>query len=149
MDAFPFTNADWERVKDASHPVLEARLADDDAVADSMFLTLRETLHDLRCKYGDHPVLLETEADFCDDSGDSIRLYKVALNLARKNSLPTASICLSYARVLIEDASNPGEARHVLESCREEVNASEDESDTTEYEELMTLLGSTNRDTIP
>ena len=148
MDAFPFTNVDWERVKDAAHPVLEARLADDDAVADSMFLSLQETLADLRRKYGDHPVLLETEADFCDDTGDSIALYNRALSIARENSLPTVSICLSYARTLIDETGDANAARRVLKSCREEVHRNCDESDGIEYEELTTLLGLPNRDTM-
>lgn len=148
MDAFPFTNDDWERVKDAAHPVLAALLADDDAVHESMFIALQETLHELRRKYGGHPVLLETEADFCGDPDDSIRLYAKALNIAQKHSLPTVSICLSYARALIDSERDLDEALAVLKSCREQVYASRDESDTEEYEELATLLASRNRGTI-
>ncbi len=148
MDAFPFTNDDWDRVKDVAHPVLEARLSDDDAVAESMFLSLQETLANLRRKYGDHPVLLETEADFCDDTQDSIVLYSRALTIARENALPIVSICLSFARVLIDDADDPTEANRVLMACHEEVYRNHDESDRTEYEELATLLGLPIRDTI-
>ena len=147
MNAFPFANAEWERVKDAAHPVVQARLEDDDAVGESMFIRLQETLHELRCKYGEHPVLLETEADFCDDPDDAIPLYAKALNLAQQNSLPTVSICLSYAHSL-DEQRKVEEAMIVLESCREQVYADGDLSEREDYEELTTLLSSRNRDPI-
>lgn len=148
MNAFPFTNADWDRVKNAAHPVLEATLADDDAVSDSMFIGLRETLQELRRKYGEHPVLLETEADFCSDPDDSIRLYAEALSIAQKHSLPTVSICLSYARALIDNNRSVNDAIAVLNSCHEQVYASRDEADPEKYEELVALLASRNRGTM-
>jgi len=148
MDAFPFTNSDWNRVKDATYPIVNATLADDDTVADSLFIGLKETLHELRCSYGDHPILLETEADFCSDPDESIRIYSKALNIATKFNLPTDSICLSYTRALIDSERNLNEALTLLESCREQVYANADKTDIAEHEELMTLLATRNGDTM-
>jgi hypothetical protein len=144
MDAFPFTNSDWNRVQDAICPIVNATLANDDAVADSLFIGLQETLHELRCKYGDHPILLETEADFCRDPDESIRLYSNALNIAKAFSLPTDSICLSYASALIDNERNLNEALTLLQLCREQVYANADKTDMAQHEELMSLLATHN-----
>jgi len=142
VDEFPFTNADWGRVKDAACSIVNAQLADDDALADSMFLDLQATLHDLRGTYGDHPILLETEADFCDDTEESIRLYADALSIASENDLPTGSICLSYARLLIENQRDIAKAQMLLESCRESIHVDADSTAIGEYEELTSMLAS-------
>jgi hypothetical protein len=44
MDDFPFTTTEWDCVKDATFPITNARLADDDALAASLFIDLQETL---------------------------------------------------------------------------------------------------------
>lgn len=48
----------------ASLAIVNATFADDRVLAASAFVELRAVLRDLRTRYGDHPVLAETEADF-------------------------------------------------------------------------------------
>jgi hypothetical protein len=140
MDTFPFTNDDWLRVKAATYAIVNATLADDEVVAESLFTVLQDVLRELRCKYGDHPILLETEADFSNEPTDSIRLYAAALNIAKDNNLPTDSICLSYASALIDSERHLAEARVILESCRDQIYANADESNIALHVELMSLL---------
>ena len=108
MEQFPFTPAEWQLVGDAAWPRVNATLAGDEAVSASAFLTLQEVLHQLRGKYGDHPILLETEADFTDDDGERQRLYRAAIAIANTHGLPTLSIRLSLASSLLD--SGPTEA---------------------------------------
>jgi len=92
MSPFPFSSEDWDRVKDASIELVNASAADDPNLMASRFIELQAVLGDLRAKYGEHPILLETEADFCDDDAVALALYTRALKLAKANELPTNSI---------------------------------------------------------
>jgi hypothetical protein len=60
-------------------------------------------LADLRDTHGDHPFLLELVADYTEDDDDGrVVLYRQALNIASANDLPTFSILLTLARLLLE-----------------------------------------------
>ncbi len=102
MEEFPFTPEEWQMVGDAAWPRVNATWAGDEAVSASAFLTLQEVLHELRIKYGDHPILLETEADFTDDETERQRLYRAAIAIANTHGLPTLSIRLSLASSLLD-----------------------------------------------
>jgi len=65
MESFPFTEDEWSEVETAALAVTNATLADDPVLRESTLVELIEVLNGLRCKYGDHAVLAETEADFC------------------------------------------------------------------------------------
>jgi hypothetical protein len=127
VEEFPFTDAEWDRVKEAALPLVNATFAEDDAVRASCFTELREVLGQLRARHGDHPVLLETEADFAEDDAERVALYRRAAGIAAAHRLPTLGIRLSLARVLL-DIEVPGAALAELLACeRELVEAKEPE----------------------
>jgi hypothetical protein len=64
MDALPFSDAEWDAVVAMSRAVVNATLAEDRVLAASALVELQGVLADLRARYGDHPILAETEADF-------------------------------------------------------------------------------------
>jgi hypothetical protein len=135
MDEFPFTKAEWEQVNAAVLDVANASLADDDVLQASCFLTAQEVLRSLRQKYGDHPVLLETEADISDENADRVVLYESAVRIATAHSLPTLSIRISFAGLLLE-MGRPDEARRELLACEGELSGS-DEYERTQWVSLM------------
>lgn len=139
MKAFPFTAAEWEAVRAASSSVVNAALADDDVLEASHLVGLGDVLGDLRSRYGDHPVLVETEADFAADDDERIGLYRRATRVAVANGLPTLSIRLSLADLLIEIGKTVA-AREELLACQGE-STSGDESDRETWAELMAACG--------
>jgi hypothetical protein len=141
MEVFPFTEADWQRVKDATLAVLNASLADDAVLRASQFVEVAAVLEDLRARYGDHPILLETEADFLDQPSLRLDLYRSAIRLAEQNALPTFAIRISLARVLLEDFADPKEAAKELGVCRLELSRNADEWEKNEWCELMDKCG--------
>lgn len=67
MQAFPFSQLEWQKVQDAVHYLVNASLMDDSVLTESLFTDLLAVLDELQTRYGDHPILQETAADFCDD----------------------------------------------------------------------------------
>ena len=141
MEMFPFTPADWITVQAASHAVLNATLADDDVLAESYFNNLMMVLNELCGKYGEHPVLIETEADFADDPVQQVIRYRCALRLAEAHQLPTLSIRLSLARVLLEHFGDSSVARNELMACQHEMAENVDRSTKSEWSELLAQCG--------
>jgi len=125
MEEFPFTAAEWERVRAAAWPRVNATWAGDEILSASAFVTLQEVLHDLRAKYGDHPILLETEADFADHDVESKKLYRAAIAIADTHGLPTLSIRLSLARLLLQTGETDG-AITELSACARELPHADD-----------------------
>jgi hypothetical protein len=135
MEEFPFTRAEWDAVGHAALPVVNASLADDDVLRASHLVGLLEVLARLRARYGDHPVLLETEADFLEDDGQRLALYEQAVCNAVANGLPTLSIRLSLARLLLE-MGRQSAARDELFACEGEVREG-DEWERARWSELV------------
>ncbi len=103
MEAFPFTDAEWEPVEDAALAIVNAGSADDDALRASLRAEMHGLLADLRERHGDHPFLLELVADYTeDDDLGRAALYRLALVIAAANDLPTFTIRLALARLLLE-----------------------------------------------
>lgn len=136
MEDFPFDEEEWSLVKEASRQILNATLADDLVLSESLLPILIAALESLRQRYGEHPVLLETEADFITDPIESVRLYRDAKQLAQANNLPIASICISLAGTLLNEFNQPEKAREELVSCQSEVD-SLDEYDRPSWHRLM------------
>ena len=134
MEVFPFTEAEWAAVKDAALPVVNAALADDPVLRASHLIGLLDVLIGLRARHGDHPVLLETEADFAEDDGERVALYRRAAGIASAHDLPTLSIRLSLARALLE-LGRPAEAAAELSACERELPDG-DESERESWSEL-------------
>jgi hypothetical protein len=108
VEAFPFTDAEWDGVTEAVLPLVNATFAEDDALRAACFIELRQVLSELRVLHGDHPVLLETEADFAEDDAERVALYRWAAGIAESHELPTLGIRLSLARVRTGACSDSG-----------------------------------------
>jgi hypothetical protein len=121
MEAFPFRRREWAAVQQAARAVADAALGASPSRRASRFADLCALLGDLRERYGDHPVLLETEADFTVVATSAVALYRRAELLAAAHSLPALSIRLSLARLLVEELGQPGPAREALLACRDDL----------------------------
>lgn len=119
-DSFPFKHSEWQNVAELSHKLMQATLQDDLVLKLSYMSELQAYLSALRMSYPEHPVLTETEADFLDDPGERMRLYQKAILEAVKLKLPTASIRMSLAELLLEDLDKPAEAMEELTECKQE-----------------------------
>ena len=136
METWPFSEAEWQAVSDAALPVVNAHFARDQVLRASCFLTLCEVLDDLRTRHGDHPVLLETGADFTDADEERLPLYGQAITSAEAHEMQTLTIRISLAEALL-GLSRPAEARAELLACRDEMQESEDEFDRWSWSESM------------
>lgn len=108
-DPFPFSDTEWDRVKHSQ-------------TRRDLFRILEE----LRRKYGDHPVLLETEADFTKDKRRRRALYEQAIQAALAGGLDTFSIRTAFAWDLIWDFGEREQARKELLACEHELARADD-----------------------
>jgi hypothetical protein len=137
MEPFPFTEEEWSEVGSATLAVTNATLADDHVLRDSAYLDLEDVIHKLCKKYGDHPVLLETLADFESDPALRIRQYQHAIRQAEQFELPTVTIRLALATDLIEEFGSSSEARRELMECKSELAGHDDKSDIETWSRVM------------
>lgn len=135
MDSWPFSKSEWDAVSDAALPIVNAGLTDDAVVRASHLVGLLDVLARLRARHGDHPVLLETEADFTEDGVERILLYRRAVGVAEANGIQTLSIRLSLSRLLL-DMGQHDAARDELLTCEGELTDG-DESDRASWAELF------------
>jgi hypothetical protein len=138
LDAFPFSELAWARVNEAAAAVTNATLQDDEVLAASKVVELQMVLASLREAYGDHPVLLETEADFLDDPMERRDLYLRAIRGAVRGEIPTYTIRISLAALLLESFADRASARAHLADCATEVTEFGDAGERAQWNELMT-----------
>ena len=141
METFPFSRFEWQQVKDVTHSIVNATLVNDVVLQVSLFQQLTALLETLRDRYGEHPILLETTADFCDDHSLQLDLYRRAIRLAEGHNLPTLSIRISLASVLLQDFHDQSEAARELLACESEVATWGDKSQKREWCQLLRLSG--------
>ena len=141
MDDFPFEATEWARVKEITLGIANATLADDDVLARAGFQKLEEYSKVLFSKYGNHPVLLETLADFAEDVDEQLELYRRASEEALGRKLPIHTIHVSWARILIEECGKPEEALRVLELGSRDVEVWGDEAEKSEFRDLLDDAG--------
>jgi len=134
VEAFPFTKAEWIPVRETLLSLVNATLAEDDILRSSYLAEVLELLAALKERHGDHPVLLETEADFIDEEDARVELYRRAAGIATANVLSTLSIRLSLAQVLLE-LGRPAEAAVELTACEQELPDGDD-SDRESWKEM-------------
>jgi hypothetical protein len=120
MEAFPFTETEWASLKENIRCLVNATFARDDALHALLMAALAGQLRELRNRYGRHPVLLETEADFADETSERLTLYREAKRISLEEGLPILSICLSLARLLLNEAQ-PQAAQSELLDCEKEL----------------------------
>lgn len=137
MEVFPFSTDDWSRVNGMAREIVNASLMDDDALSASKKEHLRELLAELRDRYGEHPILLETEADFEDDPQLQAKRYFTAIALAESNFLPTYTKRISLAELLIDELQDPAGAAQQLAACEQEVLEQGDEYERQQWRELL------------
>ena len=123
MERFPFTKREWRVVRDAAREVADATTGGLPSRRAARLADFKTALNALRDKHGEHPALLETEADFTTDPPTAVALYRRAEELAAANGLPTLSIRISLARLLVEDLGQPAAARVALVACEPELAA--------------------------
>ena len=125
----PLTSDELHAVRRAARAVARAGKADDIDRRANRLADLQSVLAEVRQRLGDHPVLWELEADFTSDPAVAADLYRRAEKAASEAGLPTLSIRLSLARLLLKELGHPGEARAALRACAGELpEASEKQS---------------------
>lgn len=137
MQEIPFSRTDWQLVCDQTLAIVNASRVEDWALHASLVIELQYLLEDLRQKYGEHPVLLETEAGYLDDPILQRAKYQTAIELAVANKLATITIRMSYARLLIDEFDDIRQARKELQACNAEMLYSDDNDHKEEWAELM------------
>ena len=136
MGAWPFSEDEWRAVSDAALAVVNAGMAEDEVLNASHLITLREVLADLRSRHGDHPWLLETEADFGDEDSERVELYEQAVRIATVYDMQTLTIRLALAQTFL-NACQSAKAREALLACRDEADDTKDSSDRQEWADLL------------
>jgi hypothetical protein len=123
MERFPFSKREWRVVRDAAREVADATSGALPSRRAARWADFKAALTALHDKHGEHPALLETEADFTSDPPAAVALYRRAEELAVGHALPTLSIRISLARLLLEDLGQPAAARAALVACQPELSA--------------------------
>jgi hypothetical protein len=121
MDRFPFSKKEWRSIREAARSVAEAAQSNDADRRAARFTELLTLLKGLRDRHGDHPALLETEADFTPDPPAAVAIYRQAGETAAMHGLPTLSIRMSLARLLLEELADAPGARSTLLAGRAEL----------------------------
>jgi uncharacterized ferritin-like protein (DUF455 family) len=137
---FPFSQWEWNGVQRAARAVVNATLADDDVLRAVHFARLKRVLKRLRLKYGEHSILVETEADFSDDPAERHALYVHALELAQRDGLPSFTIRLSFASSLHNEDANKKQVVEQLVACKDEIQKMGEDSDRKKWAELMNAV---------
>ena len=116
----------YRRVHELAVAITNASEAGDDALHDSLCLTLR-AFYDEQASLGrSHPFLTEAMADYTDDGAEAVRLYQLALEQARTLSdEPTHTKMISLAQQLVE-LGHREEAEAYLRDGRAEAVRRED-----------------------
>jgi hypothetical protein len=136
MDPFPFTEEEWAGIDEIATGIVNASFAEDDVLHASRLEELWCVLAELRDKYGPHPVLLETQADFAEEPSERVALYEQAKQGALAEGLLTYTIRISFARVLVEYMGDGARAIDELLACKEEVAGHADDYERREWQEL-------------
>lgn len=139
MHEFPFTAQEWDELSQTTLAMMNASLQEDETLRLHYWESVQTILEGLRDKYGNHPVLTETLADFEDSPETRVALYRQAIAEAVDNGLPTYSIRLSLARVLVDDFQSFDVANGELEACAEAIRQQDDTSLQAEWRELLQL----------
>jgi hypothetical protein len=121
MDELALTDDEWDAIHWAARGVTAATEAGDAVGRATRYADLRAILSQLRDRHGDHPKLFEMEADFTLDVREAADLYVLAERAAVERGLPTITIRLSLAKLLLEEMKRPIAARATLVACQEEL----------------------------
>ena len=137
-EAWPFSETEWDAVSEAARCIVNATFAKDTTLHASLTLDLVDVLAELRAQHGEHPALLETEADFSEENSERLSLYRRAVALAEAQEFQTLTIRLSLSQLLLE-LGRSEDARRELAACEGELSWG-DESDRASWSELTAEL---------
>ena len=129
MDPWPFEDRDWRKVEKIIERYKKAATAADDVVCRSLSREMHDLMVKLERKYGEHPVLLETRADFTKGRIKRLKLCRRALELSVEHGMPTLTIRIWLAELLLEEFRDPKEARRVLKEGEDEFLEPDQEPD--------------------
>ena len=93
----------YEHVAELAADITNATLADDDALAESLYQRI-QLYHEEQLAAGrSHPFIIETLADYTDDAAQALRYYEQALAMSRHMSSdePTETILIGIGERLI------------------------------------------------
>ena len=85
MNLYPITKEAWARVHQKACDIANASLMEDEIMGRVQTMGMKEVLDELEEKFGVHPAILATRADYVDDPAERLRLFTEALALAREN----------------------------------------------------------------
>jgi hypothetical protein len=139
LSPFPFSESEWDRVNKAAAAVTNATLQDDDVLAASKLVELQLLLASLRDVHGEHPILLETEADFLNDPAERRELYLQAIDGALHGKIPTYTIRISLAALLLDSFVDCDAARNELMACKVEVMELGDSGEQLQWNQLLQM----------
>jgi hypothetical protein len=146
MHRFPFSEEEWSRVNQAAADIVNQGLMDDPVLRDAGVAEMCAILNDLRQRHGEHPILLETQADFLNDNVESQSLYRQAIALAVANGLLTYTARISLANVLLTEFHDCDAARLQLIQCEHELEQNADAQEQEQWAELMAqCTGASNK----
>jgi hypothetical protein len=131
------TEHDWAAVRAAARAISALSAADTPRLRAARFADLQAVLAKLRRRYGDLPALFETEADFTLAPAAAVALYRRAEQVALIHGLPTVSIRVSLARLLLNELGHPAAARAALLACSDELPGAA-EADCDAWSQLLT-----------
>ena len=127
----------YERVRDLALAITNATLADDEAVADSLYGQLLAYSEEMQKAGTSHPFLVETLADYTDDDREALRIYQKALAMAheRREDDPTQTILVGMAKRWLE-VGNDEQADACLGDASAEALSRNDSETLKEIDEL-------------
>jgi hypothetical protein len=135
------SDADWDRVKELAVAIVNAT-QDDEEGGEAETDALMTFLDGLEKKYGAHPGILSTRADFLSDPDEAVALLEQAYALAvdRKDARGRLYIADTLAGTFIRELEDAAAGETWLQRVAEELKSTGDESDITSYEELRVDL---------
>ena len=129
MNAWPFEEKDWKNWEAITRRYIDAVFAKDEIVCGSISREMYGMMIKWEKKYGEHPWILEHQADFAQNHRRKRELYERALDLAVKRCRATLTIRLSLAELLLDEFDDAVSALRVLMDGQLEVVEKAQETD--------------------
>lgn len=134
---------DWDRVKALAVAIVNAT-EENEEEGEVETQALMTFLDGLETKYGAHPSIIATRADFLADPDDAVRLLEQAYTLAveRRDAGNRVYIADSLASTFIRELEDAEAGGVWLQRLGDALKSAGDDSDIESYEELRADLKS-------
>jgi hypothetical protein len=133
---FPFSIEEWSSVEEAARDIVNASFQEDPILRAAGIESLKELLANLESRYGPHPVITETLADYTENPEEQVRLYCKARDEAANIGGPIHTIQIALAQVLLEEMNDPEGALAELLRGEHDLQAYSDENERREADRL-------------